>query len=1129
MRSALNTFGKAIQWQLLLIAVISAAVGIYTYQIWKDSDRLLQIELQRKIAETLPDWDIRIGSSQLEFFRSQVHLTDVAIHIADAEAPLATLPELEILVDPEYLAKQHQVVISKVRVINPKLVLWRRSDGRWNWQGLPPLPESDIALPEFEIENAVTLIKVDSSDGLQSSEVTLTDVNLNIVPSAKREFVVRGSTSNRHLGKLSLDGYWRVDSGTGVLHCKTEQPLQFDSQLMTLISRLSPKVQTQLASLHRRLQNQFHNNGAAPPSRPFALVSQNVPSSTEDQLQSEAESLVSSLGLTATADVNLSIGLWHQDAEPEYKALFEIKKGTFENPLLPITVNDLSGVIYCDNRHLQVQELRAVSGPTVCRINGQFLHDTEIRSGVLNVVFENFALDDKLRQSLSGGFQRIYDKFQPAGFVDASAALHWNDRRWRASDIHVTPKNVSILHEKFPYPVDGISGSIRQQPNTADGKIVLVYRLTGQAAHRTVGIDGWTKNPGLEAESQFDIRVNRIPIDQTLRNACHPEVAKTLEALSLRGLADIHARIIRPPGLNIKSITSLQAKFYDGSAKYTKFPFLIENLSGTIALKDNIWTFQDLTGRHDAAQLTGSATFQKQNNLALFEMVLDVKDVALDDALRRALNVRLKKAWEEFAPAGVFDSTVHVTWNTKEPPVIALQNFQLRDSEIQLKSFPYRISNIAATLQFIPGIMRDDSPDDRVIISAFEGVHRQTRINASGFADIHPAGDWSLRLESMDVAAIQPDDEFREALPPRLREIVECLDPQQTVSLHGMLHLRGTGRGVDPMTAAWDLDTRFSGGSVTTGVEFSDLHGTVSSRGLWNGEQAEVAGTIDFDSATVFGYHLSNVTGPFRVSGERLLIGSYESFRPTHEDGTPQSSGLGKHITAQAFGSEISVDAAVLLGPSPQYQIKVLMSHGDLEEYARLYMPGTTNLRGTMNGWIELQGSGDASNDLVGQGQLQISPAELYELPIIVQIFEVLNFVNPSKAAFQYARLDFNVANRSFLFDQIDLVGNTISLRGRGAADFDGNLALDFFSMLPRNQLPPPVSILVGQVTKGWVGVEVRGNLDVPVARIRPVPSLDGALRNFLQAFEMRPPLQPPPLSLPPSRSSSGAEQVPRY
>jgi hypothetical protein len=156
-----------------------------------------------------------------------------------------------------------------------------------------------------------------------------------------------------------------------------------------------------------------------------------------------------------------------------------------------------------------------------------------------------------------------------------------------------------------------------------------------------------------------------------------------------------------------------------------------------------------------------------------------------------------------------------------------------------------------------------------------------------------------------------------------------------------------------------------------------------------------------------------------------------------------------------------------------------------------------------MRGWVDLRGQGNSPSTITGKGQLQISPAELYELPIVVQLFDVLSLGPPQQTAFRYAQCDFQLANSRFRFNSIDLVGNSLQLRGRGEATFAGQVGLDFYSMLPQSRLPIPfLQPLIAPLTTGWVAVRVDGKANNPQARIRPAPVFDDALRGFLSALD---------------------------
>jgi hypothetical protein len=283
-------------------------------------------------------------------------------------------------------------------------------------------------------------------------------------------------------------------------------------------------------------------------------------------------------------------------------------------------------------------------------------------------------------------------------------------------------------------------------------------------------------------------------------------------------------------------------------------------------------------------------------------------------------------------------------------------------------------------------------------------------------------------------------------------------------------------------------------------------------RGTWDGKRVMMDGLIDLDSTHIWDHQFTQVRGPFRLVDTRLTVGTPEAFRPRSQTFEPASIPRENRLTARAIGGMITLDADVKLETETSYRVKMTMNGGRLDEYAKRYLPGVTSLSGMMTGEIVLQGKGSSSDRVTGGGWLQISPAALYELPVMLQIFNLLSFVPGEKSAFTYALLNFNIGNEKFHFDKIFLVGNTISFFGKGTATFDGDLNLRFASELPpsRTFSIPFVSHVVRGATRNWVGIFVTGKVNSPKAESRPIPQLDEALKKIFGVFEPRMTTPPP-------------------
>jgi hypothetical protein len=314
-----------------------------------------------------------------------------------------------------------------------------------------------------------------------------------------------------------------------------------------------------------------------------------------------------------------------------------------------------------------------------------------------------------------------------------------------------------------------------------------------------------------------------------------------------------------------------------------------------------------------------------------------------------------------------------------------------------------------------------------------------------------------------------------------------------------------------------------TGTSLNFGVKLKDVHGRVFLVGTWDGHLVDMwsyrGNRFDLDSINVHGYQFTKVAGPFALEDKQLVVGTDEAFKKPRAGERPAKIDSRKQLTATAVGGEFSLNARVWFRKETEYELIATMTQGRLERFARRYLRGAKNLKGVMYGRVELKGKGKSTRNLAGRGKLLISPAALYELPVLVQIFNVLNFVPVNKTAFKFAFADFDIADRKFQFRTIDLVGDSISLRGRGEVLFDGKLAIDFYSMVSRSRVPVAVvQQLLKSATSGWVGVKVRGTVSQPRAEIRPIPQLDDAMKQFLNALGgqpagMLPWLQAPPKS----------------
>jgi len=494
--------------------------------------------------------------------------------------------------------------------------------------------------------------------------------------------------------------------------------------------------------------------------------------------------------------------------------------------------------------------------------------------------------------------------------------------------------------------------------------------------------------------------------------------------------------------------------------------------------------------------------------------------------------------WDLIRPSGTLRSHIVVNWRPGAKPTVSIPEASVTDGSLEISAFPFPLERVTTRFAYGPD---PSTQHDKISILSFQGRHDDTKVLIPRFrsadeslafilcpASDDPMSEWRVHIEGLQVDDLVPDSTFRRALPIGLRKTVQALNPQGKVQLRGMIELRGTQHPEDPITAAWNFRSFVAGASIVTGVELKNVHGRVNCSGKWDGAAVRMVGAVDLDWVSAWKHDFQRVQGPFKLVDQELTVGSEKAFEVLAAGAQPTPMSYQERLTAHAVGGTFVLDAkAKLNAERTSYRVKAEMQSASLDRYANDYrLQGARSLHGVMNGWVELAGNSPDTNDVTGGGQLLIRPAALYELPVFVQIFKTLSLAQPDKTAFNEALASFSIGRRTVNFTGIDLNGDAISLRGRGAATFDGLLHLEFYSRPAQRWQIPVIGNLVDQVAKvTWVGVNVKGTVQNPIVNLVPNQEYDATVKGFLNAFNPQgAPLQlaPPPwMPAPPPRAAS--------
>ena len=1106
-----------LKWMFRLTLLTAIVVGGAALYFWNQSDHLVHDAIQKRFDEAAPELKLSMGAVRLDGAHGAT-LTDVEIHDRQSGKPLFRSSRISVDIDANRLFEQQQLLVNAVRLDTVDVLLVREEDGRWNWQQYEfhAPPDSPSQLPQVSVKDLRLQLTLKHGGGIPEARVLLTSPAIQAIPASGDKYDFDGGINLPGVGLLNVAGAWDLVKRNWNLSGQL-RGVRADRSLMGLAQATNPEIQnhlTQVESMLGQVLPQPPTGQAAPSRSPGAAL------------------LIGNDGRTApqfvgVLDVDFSVGGAAELAVPEFKLKIDVRDGRLVSPVLPIELTNVQATFFKDNQNLEFRLERARSGDAFLSGWLQMQQGVGAPPGRARVQVKTFPVNMKLQPLMPPKVRRLFDTFQPDGIVSGGCDLRQQpDGKWRAENLEATIDSGTVTYHRFRYPVEGLTGTLKQrpfvnspatglglaseyEPALSERDVMLDVTIAGRMGTRPFSSTGWWKNPGPEAETLFELGITEFPLDSRFRNALEEKQQAVIDSLNLEGMANADFVFYRPPGPDQLTYNYIDAHVFDAKLRFAKFPYDIDKLSGHVVYdgKAKHWKFADLKGQHENGRIHASGSYQGLPAPGVLELTVTAQNAALDSDVYNALSKPQRELWNMIEPDGFCDLTAQVHW-TALPGQPAIVKFpadspvRIFNTRIKPKPFPLEMFVKEATLSFNPNDPRFAGVQ-HCEIHSFQAFHNRNSIRATGWAEAKPDGEWQVHLNDLNAVNLEPNDQLRAALPTSWRQTLNRLYQQGSVSIgNSEMDFRGVMTGDYNPTARWDLNMRFRDCAVNAGLDVSGIYGSVTAQGTWDGFHLHNTGSIRLDTAEVLEMPFTHVEGPYSVNDVELVLGSRNVFF----DSDLTRIDRRQRVKAQAYGGEVVLDALVDLREGGKYSFFTELEDALLESYAADHIPDQKTLKGVIKAWMRLEGTGDSAADVEGRGQLLISPAALYELPVMVHLMGALSqlkFNVQDRTAFDYAKVDFDVGQEAFNFNRIDLVGKSISLLGRGNVGFGGDVHLDFFSRPPR---PTAASLpIINRLWTQWTMVEVRGTTSRPQTTPKPLGQLDQNMQQFLKAFNPAP------------------------
>lgn len=747
----------------------------------------------------------------------------------------------------------------------------------------------------------------------------------------------------------------------------------------------------------------------------------------------------------------------------------------------PYQLQDVEGTLRFEKKRVILDDLHGRHGSGEVVINVVFDRHTSHSDIQVDIQASTIPLDDELLQALPEHYQSAWRQFPPQGIANIHASLHRPGAaedeprpRWkRRITIDMLDSQVSV--PPYPHPLENVHGRLDVEADR-----IRIEGLTGHCRGASVSIDGYAvlrpaKNPQVELE----VEAKGLRIDESFGRAFSQKGQRTFDQFQPEGSVDVKGTLSyhdKTRGL----IWDLNAQVHDASIRYEHFPYGLQSVHGEIAIRPDRVSITDLQGTNDTAQVTARGEVRDLEDGFSADLTFDAKELTLNQELYQALPQGVKKAWDMLKPEGRVQvrTGFHFTSQADDKRQRHRTEIEPLNAKVCYRGFPLPLSSVSGRVLVT---------NRKVEILSLRGRSHDGVIELSG--EIELAGPGRRGTLVLNANGMTFNRELFEVMPSPLRRFLKPLKPQGRFNLQlNPLRFETALNG----TTRWEFDgqLQLTDARADLGFELRNCNGTLSGHGAID-EAGEVSMQLDAElqQTKLAGWNLENVKAHI-VTDPRTDMIFVEDARANLYDGVATGFAEIERRPGHSF-----------------YEASFTMRDLQLSDYlgkhrkAQANTPGTTNegdtASGSVSGNLVLRGKTGKGGYREGAGEVFVSEAQVWKLPIILAIFQVLN-LTPDENVFHDGRLKYYLSRDKLTLQKIDLQGKAMSFIGGGSMDLRTNqLDVTLLAGSPvRIRVPLLTDILEG-ASREIMEVRLTGTLEKPTIQPQPLKSLTAALKTL--------------------------------
>lgn len=762
----------------------------------------------------------------------------------------------------------------------------------------------------------------------------------------------------------------------------------------------------------------------------------------------------------------------------------------FSHRRFPYRVRDAHGTIDYAPDGIVISEMHGLGATGTISIEGLVGNLDDSRIKRVSVIGTAIPLDDVFWAALPERYRRFRKQFNPNGSIDLnlvltqSAADDPDRRKWR-SHTAVGLRSISASYDRFPYPLEELTGSI-----VIDTETVTLTNLAGRAGQGRVNVDGTLR---FDSQGLSDISVtvqgHEVPFNDQLYAALSDQARREVERFHPHGLFDSQTSL----SWNARERRIEQATFVtleDVMISYDRFPLPVTDVSGRIQINDTETILEGLTGKYGDTTLEAKGVLRRDAAVDGITLVVRARNVQLDEGLRDLLPPAAEEYLRDWRVEGPIATETVLTSDVARPgEVLQRTRVEFVGASLSHPRLPVALSEVFGDA------LIDHAGVAAVSVRAKYGPADVQLTYDADRASREGCGIFSVTAENLTL-----DETVRDLLPSRLATAWERISPHGRLSVFldelrchrsdplgaPRYSVRGRAELENVSLGSTDL---LSGATGTLG-----LHGVIND-GLGG---TQLKGAFNMPRVDLQGLRIERSQGEWSYvctkSGEGMV-----AFRSMY---------------GRLFGGLVSGDVDLeFSGSRLDYNVMATARRMQLAPFlnalrsSRGGVHDPIDAEGTVHGRLVLSGTVGDDASPRGGGRFEIVEGHLYRLPLMVGILHVLNLSVPREDAIEEAQAEFDVVGDRIELKDIQLHGKALFLRGYGVLSWpDRSVDLSLFSVSPNDWAReiPILAALIEEASKELVELHVTGPLSKPMVRVRPFHALTDELHRLLKKKKPR-------------------------